>query len=76
MLTLYWSLFGLISKSSVESDKLPEVMVYMGNLLYASFYVFTVLVLLNALIAVMSNVYNVVEVSKEPIVELYTVSTT
>lgn len=63
MLTLYWSLFGLIPAKSVKMDSIPRVLESMGELLYASFYVFTVLVLLNALIAVMSNVYNVVEVS-------------
>ncbi|PIK33579.1 putative short transient receptor potential channel 3 isoform X2 [Apostichopus japonicus] len=61
MLTLYWSLFGLIPAKSVKMDSIPRVLESMGELLYASFYVFTVLVLLNALIAVMSNVYNVVE---------------
>ena len=33
-----------------------------GSLLYASFYVLVIIVLLNALIAVWSNVYNEIEV--------------
>ena len=35
-----------------------------GSLIYASFYVLVIVVLLNALIAVMSNLYNEIEVLK------------
>ena len=42
------------------------VMQAAGTILYGMFYVFVVVVLLNALIAVMSNVYNEVEVRNRP----------
>lgn len=60
--SLYWSLFGLMPREAVQSNTIPRVLESAGTLLYASFYIFTVVVLLNALIAVMSNVYNQVEV--------------
>ncbi|XP_071842924.1 short transient receptor potential channel 7-like isoform X4 [Apostichopus japonicus] len=59
--SLYWSLFGLMPREAVQSNTIPRVLESAGTLLYASFYIFTVVVLLNALIAVMSNVYNQVE---------------
>lgn len=62
MFSLYWSLFGLMPREAVQSNAIPRVLESAGTLLYASFYVFCVVVLLNALIAVMSNVYNIVEV--------------
>ncbi|XP_063959639.1 short transient receptor potential channel 5-like [Lytechinus pictus] len=61
MLSLYWSLFGLIDRKSLSLEGMPAVIEGAGGLLYASFYIFAVLVLLNALIAVMSNVFNKVE---------------
>ena len=63
MMTLYWSLFGLIDRGSLTIKAMPEVIRSAGELLYGAFYIFAVLVLLNALIAVMSNVFNKVEVS-------------
>ena len=63
MLTLYWSLFGMIPTTSVTdvADDYPVVS-GAGSILFSFFILFVVLVLLNALIAVMSNVFNKVEV--------------
>ena len=60
---LYWSTFGLETMDPLMLPSDAWVLSMAGNLLYAMFYVFVVVVLLNALIAVMSNVYNDVEVS-------------
>ena len=60
---LYWSTFGLESMDPLVLPGDAWVLSMAGNLLYAMFYVFVVVVLLNALIDVMSNVYNDVEVS-------------
>ncbi|XP_072165972.1 short transient receptor potential channel 4-like [Diadema setosum] len=61
MMSLYWSLFGLVSISDLSVAGTTQVTIGAGTLLYAFFYIFAVLVLLNALIAVMSNVFNKVE---------------
>ncbi|XP_011666677.2 short transient receptor potential channel 3 isoform X1 [Strongylocentrotus purpuratus] len=61
MMSLYWSLFGLIDRDSLNIKATPDVIRGAGELLYGAFYIFAVLVLLNALIAVMSNVFNKVE---------------
>ncbi|XP_033641741.1 short transient receptor potential channel 4-like [Asterias rubens] len=61
VLSLYWSLFGLMP---VEDLQLPGDYVVKetaGSVLYATFYVLIVVVLLNALIAVWSNLYNEIE---------------
>lgn len=61
-ITLYWSTFGL---NAIDVLKLPQsakMLEIAGLLMYAMFYVFVVVVLLNALIAVMSEVYSEVEV--------------
>ncbi len=69
MLTLFWALFGLepleIIKLDVNGQQ--EVEHYfteaVGTLLYALYLMFAVVVMLNALIAMMSNTYTRVEVS-------------
>nr|XP_006821754.1 PREDICTED: short transient receptor potential channel 5-like [Saccoglossus kowalevskii] len=59
--TLYWSLFGLIDLEvlSVEADHSFTVSV--GELTFALYHVCAIIVLLNALIAMMSNTYTRVE---------------
>ena len=65
MLTLFWALFGLESLSIIQLQE--EVNHYfteaVGTLLYALYLMFAVVVMLNALIAMMSNTYTRVEVS-------------
>ena len=67
VITLYWSVFGLMPMSDLHLRKQEVVMETAGSLLYASFYVLLIIVLLNALIAVWSNVYNEIEVLKNRI---------
>lgn len=59
---LYWSVFGLESISVLDLGDQAYILQSAGYMLYAMFYILLVLILLNALIAVMSNVYNEVEV--------------
>ena len=63
--TLFWSLFDM---ADLEELKIPEGKLYLtemtGLLLYAAFMVIAVIVMLNALIAMMSNTYTSVEVLK------------
>ncbi|XP_038065284.1 short transient receptor potential channel 5-like [Patiria miniata] len=61
LITLYWSVFGLMPMSDLHLPENAVVMETAGSLLYASFYVLLIIVLLNALIAVWSNVYNEIE---------------
>ncbi|XP_072049390.1 short transient receptor potential channel 5-like [Amphiura filiformis] len=58
---LYWSVFGLESMEPLELNNQAWILQASGITLYALFYVLVVVVLMNALIAVMSNVYNEVE---------------
>ena len=59
---LYWSMFGLESRNALNLVSQAWILQMAGYILYAMFYILIVIVLLNALIAIMSNVYNDVEV--------------
>lgn len=67
METLFWALFGLPDISVVDFTDAVETKHYftqtVGNLLYATYHVIAIVVLLNVLIAMMSNTYTRVEVS-------------
>ncbi|XP_063959299.1 short transient receptor potential channel 4-like [Lytechinus pictus] len=60
-ITLFWSLFGLIGIDILNLPANQQVQQIAGVVMYVLFHLLAVLVLLNALIAVMSNVYNAVE---------------
>ncbi len=60
---LYWSALGLEDQEALKLDNQAQILEAAGLILYGMFYVFLIIVLLNALIAVMSEVYNAVEVS-------------
>ena len=62
LITLYWSVFGMMPMTELHLPPEAVVAETSGSLLYASFYVLVIIVLLNALIAVWSNVYNEIEV--------------
>eukprot|EP00118_Oscarella_pearsei_P007422 m.36347 g.36347 ORF g.36347 m.36347 type:complete len:1116 (+) comp32242_c0_seq1:411-3758(+) len=57
--SLFWALFGLVEKESFEQALLPEAIV--GTLLLAVWLVVSVIVLLNMLIALISNSFQRVE---------------
>ena len=65
MATLFWALFGLpdmnivnLSRANIDHTFTQTV----GNFLYATYHVVSIVVLLNVLIAMMSNTYTRVEV--------------
>ena len=60
---LYWSIFGLETIEPLSLEDQAWVIQAAGKFIYAVFYILVVVVLLNALIAVMSTAYNNVEVS-------------
>lgn len=67
MTTLFWALFGLPDISVVDFTAAVDADHFftetVGNLLYATYHVIAIVVLLNVLIAMMSNTYTRVEVS-------------
>ena len=62
MESLLWSLFNLIDPNELVVDDDLYFTEYVGKFIYATFMVVGVVVLLNALIAMMSNTYTRVEV--------------
>lgn len=69
METLFWALFGLPDISVVDFTDAVETKHYftqtVGNLLYATYHVIAIVVLLNVLIAMMSNTYTRVEMDAD-----------
>ena len=63
-LTLFWTLFGMIGIDILSLPANQRVQQIAGVGMFVLFHLLAVLVLLNALIAVMSNVYNAVEVCR------------
>ncbi|XP_071958042.1 short transient receptor potential channel 4-like [Antedon mediterranea] len=62
LLTLFWTLFGLQNASVVQLNDAGHTFTeIIGTLLFAFYLLFAVVVLLNALIAMMSNTYTRVE---------------
>ncbi|XP_070548263.1 short transient receptor potential channel 4-like [Ptychodera flava] len=61
MATLFWSLFGLSELSNLKVDGDHKSTEEFGMVLYAFYYVIAVVVLLNLIIAVMSNTYTRIE---------------
>ena len=59
---LYWSIMGLEAMDPLTLDNQATVIEGAAKAIYSFFYVLVIIVLLNALVAVMSNVYNEVEV--------------
>ncbi|XP_071947981.1 short transient receptor potential channel 4-like [Antedon mediterranea] len=68
MATLFWALFGL---PDIKVIRLPDNQVHhpftetVGSLLYATYHVIAIVVLLNVLIAMMSNTYTRVEMDAD-----------
>ena len=67
MLTLFWSLFGLESLEIITVNHAKHHFTEaVGTILFALYMMFAVVVMLNALIAMMSNTYTRVEVWHNP----------
>lgn len=74
MATLFWALFGLPDMNIVNLSSqanIPHTFTQtVGNFLYATYHVISIVVLLNVLIAMMSNTYTRVEVSNAEIIDI------
>ncbi|XP_035229400.1 LOW QUALITY PROTEIN: transient-receptor-potential-like protein [Stegodyphus dumicola] len=58
--TLFWASFGLVDLSNFELSGIKSYTRFWGLLMYGSYSVINVVVLLNLLIAMMSNSYNII----------------
>lgn len=61
--TLYWSMYGLIELDHTELKEKHEVTELIGKLMFGSYSWIAFIVLLNLLIAMMSNSYQNISVS-------------
>ncbi|PRD27296.1 UNVERIFIED_CONTAM: trpl [Trichonephila clavipes] len=62
--TLFWASFGLVDISNFELTGIKSYTRFWGLLMFGSYSVINVVVLLNLLIAMMSNSYNVISFGK------------
>ena len=60
--TLFWASFGIIDLINFDLTGVKEFTRFWGMLMYGSYNVINVIVLLNLLIAMMSNSYAIIEV--------------
>ncbi|XP_077985600.1 short transient receptor potential channel 4-like [Glandiceps talaboti] len=65
MSTLFWSIFGLVELSKLKVKAEHDSVETFGLILYAFYYVIAVVVLLNLLIAVMSDTYSKIEANAD-----------
>ena len=64
MATLFWALFGLFDTTIVNLSDIDHSFTQtVGNVMYATYHIIAIVVLMNVLIAMMSNTYTRVEVS-------------
>ena len=61
--TLFWAIFGLIDLENFELTGIKEFSRFTGLLMFGSFSVINVIVLLNLLIAMMNHSYQLISVS-------------
>lgn len=63
MATLFWALFGLPDLEILDLKGIEHTFTeFIGIMLYAAYHVIAIVVLLNVLIAMMSNTYTRIEV--------------
>ena len=61
--TLFWAIFGLIDLDNFELTGIKEFTRFSGLLMFGSFSVINIIVLLNLLIAMMNHSYQLISVS-------------
>ena len=64
-MTLCWSLFGLTQLTTVRDGQMQPFTKFTGELLLMVYNTMAVIVLINMLIAMMSNSFQEIEVKKE-----------
>ena len=66
LLTLFWSLFGLTNKKDIKLNlSVPFVTETIGEMLFIVYHAMAIIVLINMLIAMMSNSFLTIEVSQK-----------
>lgn len=63
MQTLFWAAFGLVDLDSFELDGIKIFTRFWGMLMFGTYAVINVIVLLNLLIAMMNHSYQLISVS-------------
>lgn len=63
--TLFWAVFGLIDLENFELNEIKIFTRFWGMLMYGTYSVINIVVLLNLLIAMMNHSYQLISVSKE-----------
>lgn len=66
MQTLFWAAFGLVDLDSFELDGIKVFTRFWGMLMFGTYAVINVIVLLNLLIAMMNHSYQLISVSAVP----------
>lgn len=61
--TLFWAVFGLIDLDSFELDGIKVFTRFWGMLMFGTYSVINIVVLLNLLIAMMNHSYQLISVS-------------
>ena len=61
--TLFWAIFGLIDLDNFELTGIKEFTRFFGLLMFGTFSVINIIVLLNLLIAMMNHSYQLISVS-------------
>ena len=61
--TLFWAIFGLVDLDNFELTGIKEFTRFFGLLMFGSFSVINIIVLLNLLIAMMNHSYQLISVS-------------
>ena len=63
--SLYWAIYGLVDLDHAELEEPHEFTEYIGKLIFGSYSLIAFVVLLNLLIAMMSNSYQNISVSTD-----------
>lgn len=61
--TLFWAVFGLVDLESFELDGIKAFTRFWGMLMFGTYSVINIVVLLNLLIAMMNHSYQLISVS-------------
>jgi len=72
--TLFWAIFGLIDLDNFELTGIKEFTRFSGLLMFGSFSVINIIVLLNLLIAMMNHSYQMISVSSVSAINLFVLS--
>ena len=62
--TLFWAVFGLVDLDSFDLDGIKIFTRFWGMLMFGTYSVINIVVLLNLLIAMMNHSYQLISVSK------------